>query len=314
MRKGLNLSPFEKSARLNTAHASKLPKNSYENPFIIEDGEEKGLTTDGMDMQEEDNHNIHFAKPFKRCDSVDEEEYEANEDALDDDSHNVGDGQEDPIEGQMPEVVPIDEEASDDEEANEGSGDEVYSVEEGAKLHAADEEDEADVEGHEEGINGYEHDEDVHDHGEELCEHDEHVDVHVDEQIDDHISEQMDEHMEETHEGAANRVGDQEVQQIYTKEIMKRFNAMQHSMQQALAEMHQTFIWLQRELEKAITTKIVAAQTIDKVDARLLAHGAELRKDILKVVKEGDEANPSERHPKPRNHFSTGFVYAVGSL
>ncbi|KAK9131038.1 hypothetical protein Sjap_011525 [Stephania japonica] len=148
---------------------------------------------------------------------VDEEEYEADEDALDDDSHDVGqpireeelEADEDQNEEQMTELATdVQAEASDDEEANEGSGDEVYSVQ-GAKLHAVDEEDEADVEGHEEGIDGYEYDED----------------------------------------------------QICTEEIRKRFNAMQHSMQQALAEMHQTFIWLQRELEEAITAKIVAAQT-----------------------------------------------------
>ncbi|KAK9145222.1 hypothetical protein Sjap_005125 [Stephania japonica] len=260
---------------------------------------------------------------------VDEEEYEADEDVLDDDSHDVGqpieeeelEADEDQNEEQMIEVVPadekvVDEEASDDEEANEGSGNEVYSGEEGSKLHAADKEDEADIEGLEEGINGYilnmmkmfmstdqhmdgqmdEHeDEQIDEHiGEEMGEHDEHVDEHVDEQIDDHISERMDEHMKETHEEAANWVGDHELMYVHdieetskgntldpttqvtailkicTEMIMKRFDAMQHSMQQALAELQQTFIRLQRESKEAIMTKIIVAQTKIETENRAL--------------------------------------------
>ncbi|KAK9168397.1 hypothetical protein Syun_000537 [Stephania yunnanensis] len=52
-------------------------------------------------------------------------------------------------------------------------------------------------------------------------------------------------------------IGQHGSQPICTDRIMKKSDAMQHSMQQAYIEMHQTFRGLERESRDAISSKIV---------------------------------------------------------
>ncbi|KAK9096815.1 hypothetical protein Sjap_022312 [Stephania japonica] len=137
-------------------------------------------------------------------DGVDEEEYEVGDDALDNYNHDVGqpieeeefqadedqneeqmikvgtdvqasDGQDEPIEGQMPKVVPadeeVDEEASDEEKANEGNGDEFRWM-----GHSIDYDSIISPTYNYEQMDEHE-DKQIDDHiGEEIGDHDEHVD------------------------------------------------------------------------------------------------------------------------------------------
>ncbi|KAK9111578.1 hypothetical protein Scep_019097 [Stephania cephalantha] len=100
----------------------------------------------------------------------------------------------------------VDEETSNEGEASEGSEDEVHGGEEGAELQAAYEEEDADVEGREDGADGYQHDEDVHDHTKfgwmgHSIDYDAYHETIRPSHKDEQIVKQINEQKEETHMG-----------------------------------------------------------------------------------------------------------------
>ncbi|KAK9085495.1 hypothetical protein Sjap_025906 [Stephania japonica] len=226
--------PTRKSVRLNTHRALNLPKTTYENPFIIDDGGEKGPTAESMCMQKSI---IDILKSIKAREAT----FMEREPLI---THRINGkwvyqprlcttkGNEkrkrttiaSTSRKQVKGFELVDEEEyevgmevlSDDKTDDKGSEDEVQgdNGEEGIESKVAEEE-VADVKGREDGADGYEHgvyrsdEEDVPDHGNftwmgHSIDYDSfhgttspsHTKKQIHEQMDEQIHDQMDEHMD----------------------------------------------------------------------------------------------------------------------
>ncbi|KAK9132643.1 hypothetical protein Scep_012171 [Stephania cephalantha] len=287
-------------------------------------------------------------------DEPDEENSE--DDACDEEADDLEVGDEEASDEEV-----ADEEAFSDEEANESSEDQEQDGEEVAKLQVVDQEKEAE-DGADEDEHDKDDDEDVHDHDilhfDFMVQQWKRTVTKMKEQVREIYTKrrrntimmaeaillldmQIDFFVSEIEYMCALDIGGTSntelmvkilgpstqfsmLLKLCTKDIMKKFDTMQHNTQEALTKMQQTLKGLERESREVIASKITTTQTkienenraqfdnhlsqaigeferqfisnlslsytsfdsrIDKLEARMLAHGAELRKKILQAIK-----------------------------